>query len=170
MRVCDVDGCEGIHFGRGWCSKHYNRWRRYGDPLHTNVIRGDDVARLWSKVDASGDCWEWTGHRDDSGYGNPTFKGRLQKAHRVVWELLFGPIPDGLELDHLCRNRACVNPDHLEPVTRRENVRRGFGPAGRNARKTYCPNGHPYSDSNTRMYRNMRYCLSCEKARERSVT
>ena len=84
--------------------------------------------RLWRRIDI-GDpaaCWEWTGGRSSAGYGYITAGGRKQPVHRVVYELLVGPIPEGLALDHLCRNVRCVNPDHLEPVTWRENVRRGL--------------------------------------------
>ena len=82
--------------------------------------------RLWAKVDKSGDCWIWTGCRIRHGYGRISGPGRKPLlAHRVAYELTYGPIPDGLELDHLCRNPSCVRPDHLEPVTHLENVRRG---------------------------------------------
>lgn len=71
-------------------------------------------------------CWEWTGSLNKGGYGQMRLnKTRLEMAHRVVWEELAGPIPEGLDLDHLCRNRKCANPDHLEPVTRSVNLRRG---------------------------------------------
>ena len=86
----------------------------------------DWEASVWKKVDASGDCWLWTGYITPLGYGTLTVRrlGRGFKAHRLVYELLVGPIPVGLELDHLCRNTRCVNPDHLEPVTHAENMRR----------------------------------------------
>jgi hypothetical protein len=105
------------------------RWYRNGDPLdHGAFIRGDNEARFWSKVDASGDCWEWTGYTDQDGYGRVGVGRRVDQrtipAHRYAWELMVGPIPEGLEIDHLCFNRPCVNPDHLEPVTHTENMRR----------------------------------------------
>jgi hypothetical protein len=103
------------------------------------------VAEFWTKVDAVGPCWAWTGGRSGGRYG----MYRRQYAHRIAYEQLVGPIPDGLELDHLCRNTLCVNPDHLEPVTHAENTRRGFGPAGMAARRTHCPHGHPYDAANT---------------------
>lgn len=105
--------------------------------------------RLWPKVDAAGDCWQWTA-ATHKGYGvirpDATDGRRQCQAHRVVWELLVGPIPDGLQLDHLCRNRACVNPDHLDVVTAQTNLVRGFGPTGLNARKITCDNGHDLTD------------------------
>ena len=100
--------------------------------------------RLWQGVDASGDCWEWTRGKTAAGYG----RIGNQYTHRLVWEFLVGPIPDGLEMDHLCRNVGCVNPDHLEPVTHAENMRRGHGNnAFRNA--THCKRGHPFDEANT---------------------
>ena len=105
-------------------------------------------------------CWHWTGGRTSHGYGTLWFDGRSQRAHRVVYEALVGPIPDGLVIDHLCRNRLCVNPDHLEPVTLLENIRRGQG----NGSKTHCPSGHEYTPENTR--RNAlgwRYCRTCKR-------
>jgi hypothetical protein len=107
--------------------------------------------RLFPKVDATGICWLWTGAKARNGYGVIN-KGRradgVSVVHRVVWELLVGPIPDGTELDHVCRIRACCNPDHLEPVTRAVNVARGSRRAGA-PRKTHCKNGHPYTPENT---------------------
>ena len=88
-------------------------------------------------------CWLWTACIGTGGYGRIGFEGKVHVAHRIAWELLRGPIPEGLEIDHLCRTRSCVNPDHLEPVTPKVNRLRGVGWAGRNARKTTCPHGHP---------------------------
>ena len=88
--------------------------------------------------------------------------GTAKKAHRVSWELLVGPIPEGLELDHLCRNHGCVNPDHLEPVTHAVNVRRGRGGTSW-AQKKHCPQGHPYDDANTYLYRGRRSCRECSR-------
>jgi hypothetical protein len=132
--ACTIAGCDKKHLARGWCVTHYNRWRRTGDPERVDLIYGDDETRLWSKVDASGDCWEWLGGKSSNGYGKFKRKGRTLVAHRVVWETLVGTIPDGLTLDHLCRNRACVNPDHLEPVTVAVNVMRGYGAFAQRAR------------------------------------
>lgn len=95
-------------------------------------------------------CWDWIGYRNKNGYGWATLRGKIYtSAHRVLWERLRGPIPKGMVLDHLCRNRACVNPDHCEVVTPQVNTMRGFGPCARHARKTHCPQGHEYSESNT---------------------
>lgn len=90
-------------------------------------------------------CWIWSGSRVN-GYGKICRGGKKHRLHRLVYELFAGPIPDGLELDHLCRRRACCNPAHLEPVTRLENVRRGEKPA-----RTICPKGHVYVPNHVRM-------------------
>jgi hypothetical protein len=123
--TCRFEGCPDGAVLRGWCNKHYHRIRKTGNPAQVQMIRGDDAARFWSYVDVDGDCWEWTGQRDRDGYGRlwrPAGKTRV--AHRIAYELLVGPIPEGLQLDHLCLNKCCVNPDHVEPVTLAENCRR----------------------------------------------
>jgi hypothetical protein len=118
--------------------------------------------RIVAKIDAAGPCWLWTASTFQ-GYGQAYLGGRKWKAHRLVWELLVGSVPDGLELDHLCRVRRCVNPDHLELVTHAENVRRGL------RRPAMCPKGHLYDKANTR-YRltgpkaGTRLCRECQRA------
>jgi hypothetical protein len=124
--------------------------------------------RFWEKVEIA-DCWTWQACLVGGGYGWFARKGDGSKlAHRWTWETLVGPIPDGLDLDHLCRNRACVNPDHLEPVTRRENLLRGATRTAAAAAATHCPANHPYDEANTG-YQNGgdRYCRVCKRARMR---
>jgi hypothetical protein len=125
--------------------------------------------RFWEKVDASGDCWEWTAYQMPSGYGmfRPGGSRNQQMAHRFSWELLVGPIPDGYEVDHRCKNRGCVNPDHLQPVPPKVNLMRSEAWSARNARKTRCPAGHAYDKANTRWYRGKRHCRACDRARPR---
>lgn len=103
-----------------------------------------EEALLSRRLITESGCWEWTGARS-RGYGLLAVNYRRWKAHRLSWELFRGPIPDDLTIDHLCRNKACFNPDHLEPVTQAENLRRGDTIPARNALKTHCPQGHPYS-------------------------
>lgn len=126
---CAVEGCGRVARARGWCLKHYQRWRDHGDVQAVEVAwrYSRDVEawdRFWPRVDV-GLCWVWLGSHD-RGYGHFGVDGGYVRAHRWAWEALVGPIPPGLVLDHLCRNPSCVNPDHLEPVTRAENTRRGI--------------------------------------------
>ena len=92
-----------------------------------------DLDRFFDKVDLQLECWQWRGAVSGNGYGTFRFEGRIIRPHRFIYEALVGPIPDGLVIDHLCGNRLCVNPDHLEPVTNGENLRRGGAPHGRAA-------------------------------------
>lgn len=110
-------------------------------------------------------CWIWTGalHRTTRGYGVMGFKGRLHLAHRLSYEEHRGPIPEGLQIDHLCRVTECVNPWHLEPVTPRENTLRGTSMSSIHAKKTACPRGHAY----THVRDGQRKCRTCERDRQR---
>lgn len=120
---------------------------------------------FWAKVDkaAPDGCWLWTGYVE-GGYGRYGH-GAERLVHRLVYIELVGPIPEGLELDHTCRVRACCNPDHLEPVTHAENVRRGEGLAAQQARQTECKRGHPFTPENTYTYRQgrSRRCRTCRR-------
>ena len=115
-------------------------------------------------------CIVWTG-RTVNGYASARWNGPERKLHRALYLELVGPVPDGLVLDHLCRNRACVNVDHLEPVTQRTNIRRGAGLAAAEAQRTHCPSGHPYDETNTYSppsRPNARYCKTCRRAHQRA--
>ena len=134
--------------------------------------------RFWEKVDKSlihNGCWIWTAHLVRNGYGHFRIGSRTDGSHTMVYSHRFsyeerrGPVPDGLQLDHLCRNRACVNPDHLEAVTAAENVRRGIRPE-----KTHCPSGHSYDATNTGVNRKgvkvCRMCRRLDSQRRRAAT
>jgi hypothetical protein len=115
------------------------------------------------EVDENG-CWIWLGKISGRGYGSFPVGKMNYAAHRIYYEKAKGEIPEGLVLDHLCRNIKCVNPDHLEPVPARENTLRGVGPTAINARKTHCPKGHPYDDDNLKINRGRRHCKICDAA------
>lgn len=126
--------------------------------------------RFWAKVQVQDDCWIWTGAKAGPGekYGYIRVDGKTLRAHRFAYEALVGAIPKGLQLDHLCRVRACVRPDHLEPVTNRENGLRGESFAAQQARRTHCSQGHPYNEENTHHYRGKRYCRTCNRDRRKA--
>lgn len=174
METCSVEGCERVARSRGWCGKHYQRWYNHGDPLAILDTTGlSPIERFLLKVEVEdrgweSPCWIWIGTRDHKGYGKfwPDAKG--VPAHRWSYENWVGPIPAGLQMDHLCRVHPCVNPDHVDPVTAKENqVRSPFDPAV----KTHCPKGHLYDDANTYRYpptekhpRGRRGCRTCAAA------
>lgn len=110
-------------------------------------------------------CWQWIRGKLKSGYGCARYNKKNWRAHRLYYELLVGPIPDGLTIDHLCRNRSCVNPGHMEVVTQGVNTLRGFSPSAIHARKTHCPKGHPFDEANTYVNpgRYFRGCRICRK-------
>lgn len=121
---------------------------------------------LFNKLDGkfivSNDCWLWLGNINSNGYGVIGYQKKDYLAHRVMFASILGQIPARLTLDHLCRVRNCVNPEHLEPVSHKENCLRGDGPTARNARKTHCKYGHPFSGANLLKYRaHERKCRTC---------
>lgn len=126
---------------------------------------------FWSKVAIVEDgCWMWMAGRHRSGYGVFNIKGRQHVAHRLAYEALQGDIPEGLDLDHLCRVRACVNPDHLEPVTRRENLLRSpITLTSIKASQTTCIRGHEFTPENVQIRRKdgTRHCRTCRRERDR---
>lgn len=132
---------------------------------------GGMKSRFMSKVRAFDDgCWVWIYGKTGSGYGAFHAGGNQYSAHRISYLGNRGVIPDGLELDHLCRNRACVNPLHLEAVVHRVNSHRGEGPAAENVKKTHCPKGHPYSEENTQRKNGgtRRSCRECARVYARN--
>lgn len=172
--ACSMDNCTKPVQARDLCATHYMRWRMHGDPTVVRMTwdtRQSKVSCIWDFIDKNGpipsspyrpvegNCWIWTGYRDQLDYG--WLSG--VPAYRRVYELVVGPIGAGLTLDHLCRVHACVRPDHMEEVTRAENARR------EGLAKTHCIRGHPYTPENTYRSpsRGERRCRTC--ARERRL-
>lgn len=156
--TCQVETCLRPVLARNYCSLHYQRWHKRGN---TDVfIREKKTAQeqISDHISlAENGCWLWEGALNPSGYGavnGQPVNGKINtQAHRHSYEVFVGTIPEGMELDHLCKNRRCVNPDHLEPVTHLINVRRGDACR---ATDTHCANGHLYEDGTWR-----RVCILC---------
>lgn len=128
--------------------------------------------RFFAKVDKGteyDDCWLWTGAKDEDGYGKFRLpNGSTRGTHIVSWEMANErPAPEGWHIDHLCRVHACCRPEHLEAVEHSENLMRGESFAAKNARKTHCPNGHEYTEENTRWHHNSRECIKCIRQRDK---
>jgi len=163
--ICTIPGCSKPVYVKkhGLCSVHYKRkWR--GLPMH----RPTPEQRFFEKVSESpSGCWEWQARISEGGYGQFSLvTDRPVPAHRWAYEHIVGEIPNGLQLDHLCRNRACVNPWHLEPVRAAVNTLRGEGQAAVNSRKSECLRGHPFDSLNTYVTPNgRRQCRACGRMR-----
>lgn len=165
LRTCGVADCERPYKENGLCAAHAYRLRSSGSVgWDRPILEHGLVDRVGQCLLVGDGCWEWTGSRRPDGYGQIHVGGKNRRAHRVVYELMVGPIPEGLTIDHLCRNRACCRPDHLEPVTRAENTRRG------GAALTHCKRaGHLYDEQNTYVSpKGERRCRACAAERGRN--
>jgi len=162
--ICCIEGCERTDlYARDRCERHYQQWWYASRKL---IKRPTTEQRFWAKVNKTATCWLWTGGLAGHGYGKFWTGKQTESAHRFAYELQVAPIPYGLEIDHLCGVRACVRGDHLEPVTHQENVLRGGNVGGINARKTHCPQGHPYDPENTGAWGGQRYCRECNRLKK----
>lgn len=170
-RSCTMSDCDNRVYARSWCEVHYSRWRRTGDPRGREALSAED--RFWGRVvfsdnsgvltPSEGCCWLWMGAKS-KGYGYFVDGGKSQPAYRWIYKRLISDEIDGLDLDHLCRVPACVNPWHLEPVSHQVNCQRG-----RNAcrEKSCCPQGHDYSPENTYVTPSgTRQCKICKRAKD----
>lgn len=163
--TCEVPGCQVPKHGSHWCNNHYRRFRRTGSALTPSQRTLSPQQLFWRHVNKTATCWLWTARITPQGYGRwcssragfPNGVG----AHQAAYSFTVGPVPSGLVLDHLCRVRHCVNPEHLEPVTLGENLRRGFRLI------THCPQGHKYTEENTYLKGKNRNCRTCHRERER---
>lgn len=149
---------------------------RHPDPVELTQSQIEmHLEKVLSKISIQEDkqygdsyCWIWDGPIGGRGYGYVWIWGTNKRVHRVAYRLFVGPVPDGLQLDHLCRNRRCLNPNHLEPVTGKENIRRGTGPTSLNARKTCCGVcGGPYVFKRHKTRGTVRECRACINAKAR---
>lgn len=156
--------------GHGLCSRCYGRASAAGAfEARARLRRAGLNVRFRFRIDPKTGCWNWTGSKARHGYGQ-TFKGKKVAAHRAMYEMVHGNIPPGLEIDHLCRNKGCVNPAHLEAVTHTENVRRAM-PHFTPWRKTHCKRGHALVEGNLyiRPDNGQRQCLACIRLRTRKA-
>jgi len=161
---CRETGCSRPITHRGLCRKHYDYGRNHGLITLNSVL--PPLERFLNRIEnvSESGCWLWVGSLR-GGYGILYAQGRRVSVHRYSYEWFVGPVPQGFLLDHLCRVRNCVNPDHLEPVTNRENVLRGIGPTAENARKTHCIRGHALTGENLYVNQGSRYCQACFRLR-----
>lgn len=181
--ICKIEDCGLYVKGHGWCSKHYTRWRKSGDPLVCeNPASLTWQERFWRKVDKyggypnfedplmllsgeDGECWLWTGHLNNAGYGkfNSLSMGNWL-APRLSLHML-GRLQDGHTVDHLCRRPQCVNPDHLESVPMLTNIRRSSAISQRHRARTHCGRGHEFTEDNTLQRSDGgRRCRTCQRA------
>lgn len=177
--------CGSLEFyARERCQTCYGRFRRQAKRAGTFtllVVHGASNEKLAEQSESGpGGCVLYTGCLTRQGYGQIRVNGTQMLAHRAIYKLAVGPIPDGMELDHTCHNqdpscmggdtcvhRRCINVEHLEPVTGAENTRRGKSWAI-NGTKTHCPQGHPYDEENTHVWNGRRYCRACNRAIKKS--
>ncbi|MCD1645252.1 HNH endonuclease signature motif containing protein [Aurantimonas coralicida] len=177
--TCRIEGCERpvVNLKRQLCEHHYAKWKTYGDPEGGRPPKPKSSdpwseepywrkarQRLFDNIEVlENGCWQWRGtFFTRNPYAQFSANEKTLRAHKFAYEALRGRVPDGLILDHLCRNTGCVNPAHLEPVTHQVNVLRGEGFAAENAVKTHCVNGHPFDAENTGYCPNGdRRCRAC---------
>lgn len=171
---------DGLNWRCTLCQSEYNREYNHKKALEKcdlvlvatySLIPRKFQVRFLRKITRLDKCWRWTGSlHPNSGYGRFWIEAHTDRlAHRLSYQWATGEIPQGLTIDHQCRNRWCVNPQHLRPMTNVENVMIGMSPFAINARKTHCPKGHEYTPENTGRAGSERYCKECRKIYKRQV-
>jgi len=153
---CITDDCELPVLAQDRCNKHYQRY------LNNGGRRLDHLDKLLTRIEPNENgCWIWQGLKDKRGYGRTNVGGgTIRNTHVVFYNILVGDVPKGLELDHLCMTQSCVNPDHLEPVTHTENMKRWANTLN----ITHCPQGHEYDSVNTYVNpKGRRICRICSR-------
>lgn len=170
-RTCSVNKCTRAHEGHGYCHSHLAAYKRTGEPP-TRAFPETRLERLMAKIRVDGAHWIWTGSTASDGRYGAFFMGdRVIPAHRASWILHGRKVAADEVLDHICRITLCVNPDHLRPLTQRENILAGVAPAALNARKTHCYRGHEFTAENTRITpAGRRVCRSCARMRKKSTS
>jgi hypothetical protein len=171
-RICKVINCESNIKSKGYCTKHYLRWWRYGDTSYVKNLKGKAIDRFYFMIDKTNTCWNWKGSLDKGGYGRiADDEGWNDMAHRWSYKNFVGDIPDGLVLDHICKNTKCVNPKHLRPVTHKQNII-DYGVSNAsflNSQKTHCIHNHELSLDNIYIYKGKRgatrVCKICHSKR-----
>lgn len=176
VRVCTFEGCGKPHMGRGLCKGHWQQ-QRLGKPLlplYSKKRLDGTLPRI--RYDESpcpndqleGPCHVFRGHKNADGYCPVNFNNSPVRVHRYVWELANGLIPDGMVIDHMCRNRACCNVAHLRVVTQKVNaLENSLSLTAVNAAKTHCKYGHEFTAENTYRYKGERQCRLCKRVRDR---
>lgn len=160
-RVCVIVGCENYRAAHGLCAKHSARLRSAGT-TDLNVVTEEE--RFWGYIEKTDTCWNWVGTAGTRGYGFFWDGIKYVQAHRYAHEKLIGEIPDEYHVDHLCFNKLCVKPAHLEAVTAKVNIRRAQMHYGIGCAVTHCPQGHEYTPENTYIEpKGSRSCIKCRR-------
>ncbi len=176
-KKCSFPGCDRKARAKGQCDRHC-RLRCQGKELHPLKMKrghGTPPRIIYDEIECpnkelEGPCHIFRGHKSQNGYGSVRLNGKMVPVHRYCWEVKFGPIPEGLVVDHRCRSRACCNPNHLRIVTCKINaLENSVGISAINAAKTHCPRGHQFDDGSLKIYRYgpRRVCMVCDKIRNK---
>ncbi len=165
MKLCEC-GCGELPNTRRGKPLRFLRGHQFRNAKRTTVSEHERFLRC---VRYAGECLVWTGGKTYGGYGVFWFNGKCGLAHRYSYEKSKGQIPEGLQIDHICNNRSCVNPDHLRAISSAENNARSTSPTAKNIKKTHCPSGHPYIIETMWVIRGKRICKLCHQRRAKEL-